>query len=290
MANLLKIVIEEAEKMPTNTRTSTTCCDMKEEEEETYDNFDPTKDQYEWSAMSGDWRVEWDPDESSTTEFTILPKINSSPELPELEKNIKQQQQNTPTQQPSKKSRSRLQLFSRNRNRIPNSSSTSSLSMSSSRMSGCCCRIVKCCSMSRVISCCHKFRFALDTIRFNLLVIILVVMNCLAISGEIITDYVERVIFESRVTDESLSEFKSTTVGAGLAFLEQFFKYASLSIFCLQALEMTAKLVVTPQRFTHFLEFFDLVIVFFTFVLNVYLLNKSEHHVHSVTGLIILLR
>lgn len=234
------------------------------EKEEIYDNFDPSKDRYEWSPMCENWQVEWDSKvESWTTELASPLNLKaSSSDILKFDL----------FQKPIKKTRKLNLIFNEKNNKKKG-------------------LFFKCQTLKHANSIIKKkLKFLVNSIRFHLVVILLIIMNCLAISGEVITDYIERVFYYTRMTNESLSEFKSTTIGTALSLFEQLFKYLSLTILFIQVLEIGLKLAFSPRIFAQLLELSDLLLVFCTFALNFYLFNKSDHHVHSVTGLIIILR
>lgn len=151
-------------------------------------------------------------------------------------------------------------------------------------------KFIKCFKRLKCLS--NMVKNVINSIKFNVVVIILVVLDCFAIAGEVIFDYIERVFYESRLAeDETRSEFESTTIGAMFGSLKSFFKYSNMVILAVLCLEIFIKIVFSPKRITRLIELFDFSVVIFTFGINLYLFNKNDSkNVHSVIGLIILLR
>lgn len=215
--------------------------------EETYDNFDPSKDHYEWSDF---YLKELDNEEEAMVDSSV-PTTNLNGFTPSFNKF------EIDKEKPKLQPRRDWGLFLR-----------------------------KNCKLSRIR---NLIRAVLNSYNFTIIIIVFVVVNCLSIGGELITDYIRDVVYESKMEEETKNDFDSTTIGAFFIILEDFFKYTSLAILGLFVVEIVIKFIFVTKKFSKFNQLFDSFIVFIAFFLNLFLLNK-KNHIHSVTGLITLIR
>lgn len=144
---------------------------------------------------------------------------------------------------------------------------------------------------------------------FHVSVIVLVIIDCFVLTAELIIDHlndtlndsIEHHAVKSNTThlttlmprhhhDDDESELRGFGAwGPFFHILEEFFKWTSMIILTIFVVEIILKLIFIPRTFLKILEVFDAFIVVTSFLLNLYLFNK-KHHIHSITGLITLLR
>lgn len=151
---------------------------------------------------------------------------------------------------------------------------------------------------------------------FHTSVVILVIIDCAVLTAELIIDHISDTLKESQNKSKTSaisnihhhSDSNNTTdvakyldihhddhasgFGSWAPFfhtLEEIFKYTSLVILTIFVIEIILKLIFIPKTFKKPLEIFDAFIVVISFGLNLYLFNK-KHHIHSITGIITMLR
>ncbi len=170
-------------------------------------------------------------------------------------------------------------------------------------------------------------RDTLNSPKFHLFIITLVVLDCFFVAGELIIDYIEIHISkthpnlhrsdlslftanqhdmdemyenDTRISDNlslkknnasllNFNKHKEWSMLKTLKVLEKICKYSSFTILSIFVVDILVKLVVEPGKFLKVFELFDAIVVFCGFFLNLYLL-KSNVVIHSLSGLITVLR
>lgn len=251
------------------------------EDEETYDNFDPSKDKYEW-RHGGNELVRFVNDRDAE-EVTIMDEDQQSPSplgrffIPHDEKG---------------KSASPGRRFKFSKIKTSN---TMEFELEN-RLRNAERSLVK------------RLRALLQSHKFHVFVIVMVVIDCVSISAELLIDYFDLVtsdhgdkMNENALTTESIdSDFdvvsSTKPISTHVVFvrtlfdvLENFFKYVSLLVSTVFLFEIILKLALMPKQFLKFMEIFDAIVVIAGFTVNILLLNK-KHSIHSISGLITALR
>lgn len=145
----------------------------------------------------------------------------------------------------------------------------------------------------------RQMKLVLNSREFHISVIVLVIIDCFGLTAELIIDHLNDVLLDmnskktSNLTDHHHDIHREPS-GFGpwapyFHFLEDIFKYTSLVILSIFLVEIALKLLFTPLNFCKILEVFDALVIIVSFSLNLYLLNK-KHHIHSITGLITMMR
>lgn len=146
--------------------------------------------------------------------------------------------------------------------------------------------------------------------KFHVSVVVLVIVDCFVLIAELVIDHLEDALNESIGYHATKSvnhlgnhtspismvsshiEHKQTGFGAWGPFfhmLEELFKFTSFTILSIFMVEIILKLIFIPRTFCKVLEIFDAFIVVSSFTLKILLFHR-EHRLHSITGLITLLR
>lgn len=150
--------------------------------------------------------------------------------------------------------------------------------------------------------------------RYQWLIIFLVGLDCFCIGIELLIEFIELSLIKQeyyftkehffqdliKLNDTYIMLNTSSTffhlisetskLHKTLFYLENFFKYLGTSILGLFIIEFVIKAIFIPMNFfIKIWEFIDAVIVLFSFTVNIYLF-KRNHAVHSIIGLITLLR
>ena len=140
----------------------------------------------------------------------------------------------------------------------------------------------------------------LESHTFHIIVIVLVVLDCLFVAGELFIDYIElhyanahkqksiSLIQQNHQNNSTSHHFEGKWSGM-LNVLEITCKYGSFSILSLFVAEITFKFMIAPKSFLKVLEIFDAIVVFSGFSLNLYLLSSGVV-IHSLTGILTVLR
>ena len=105
----------------------------------------------------------------------------------------------------------------------------------------------------------------------------------------VVNDYPFHFALESKTEDENNNYEFDKSVYSVLECIERMCKYGSLVILTIFAIEMMIKIFYVSTVFKNFLEILDIFIVNISFGLNILLLYKRSE-IHSITGLIIILR
>lgn len=162
-----------------------------------------------------------------------------------------------------------------------------------------------------------KMKKVLNSHKFHTVVLILIVLDCFFVTAELVIDHINEFLRDAKAdllkncpknttehavehttehATEHSSDYEDEQLESGfgrwgpyLHVLEETFKYMSLAILCLFIIEIIIKLIFTPKSFLKILEIFDVFVILVSFSLNIYLFNK-KHHIHSITGLITMLR
>ena len=146
---------------------------------------------------------------------------------------------------------------------------------------------------------------------FHYAIIVLVVLDCLFVIGELIIDYIEihlskthnesdKSIFLVNQTDAShkneTDHFTnashhehSNKLALGLKILELICKYGSFTILLIFVIEILLKATLVPRSFCKFFEIFDAFVVLVSFSMNLYLLIVGVS-IHALGGLLTILR
>lgn len=208
---------------------------------ETYDNFDPDKDKYEWSQFVV----------SSNSTYDLTSNND------ELDKKMILSRNNSKT------------------NTTKNSNNSSS-------------------------SCLTKIRDMFNSNCFHGYIIVLIIIECLCIGGELSINYIrykieqnhERHIKDynsyrsliSSFTDQSLLSINSI-----LFLIENIFKLINIFILVLFAIEIVFKFIFTPRNCCKLTELLDIFIIIGSLSINL-ILFFMNHQIHSLAGLITTIR
>jgi hypothetical protein len=162
----------------------------------------------------------------------------------------------------------------------------------------------------------------LSSNKFQIMIVVLVIIDCLFVAGELIlesihssphdkrtviktSDIIKWCLNNNRSSESSpKNEFyildHSSSGGSGgdsvdhdphyvLTFFETLFKYGSFGILSLFIVEILAKLIFSPGKFLHLLEVFDSIIISVSFGLNLFLFI-TQKDLYIFTGIITILR
>lgn len=161
----------------------------------------------------------------------------------------------------------------------------------------------------------HTIKEILNSRAFHIIIIVLVVLDCLFVCGELLIDYLEiyltssnhhtdnKKFLEHMPADFYSLDQNSTTNHTNsvsehylnhnllefLKVLENIFKYGSITILGIFIIEIVLKIIFAPKNFCKPLEIFDAIIVIIGFTLNIVLLHLHVV-IHSLSGIITVLR
>jgi hypothetical protein len=171
-------------------------------------------------------------------------------------------------------------------------------------------------------SCVGKTQKFLLSHEFQISVVVLVVIDCLCVAGELIIESIQNAIekhhaihgrkshsssLTSNKTESILNHtsgfvgHEETVISPGghhihhdnmhpvLFVLEEIFKYASFVILCVFIVEIILRLIFVPRVFAHILELLDTCVILISFSLNLFLVI-TERDFYIFTGIITILR
>ncbi|CAF0829910.1 unnamed protein product [Brachionus calyciflorus] len=138
----------------------------------------------------------------------------------------------------------------------------------------------------REITCFQKLKKKINSNKFQIVIILFVFINFGLNILELIFSYLE--IFVSENFESKDENFKKSILIV-LKNLNNFTKIASIIIQILFVFEIFFKFVLMFGNFKKFFEKCDIFIVLTAFGLNC-LLIKSKYHIHTISGLVLLLR
>jgi hypothetical protein len=150
----------------------------------------------------------------------------------------------------------------------------------------------------------HKIRSFLNSHQVHIAIIVLVIIDCLCVSFELLIYEYEKIT-NPKIDCPNSSTFKehlNKTSGEHhelnhshnfhlfLEVIEEILKYTSLTILSIFVLEILLKLILMPNIFVKSKwEIPDAIVVLLSFSLNIFLLFK-QNEMESIAGLIALLR
>ena len=174
--------------------------------------------------------------------------------------------------------------------------------------------------------CYKKMGTLLESHTFHIVIIVLIVIDCMCVLGEIFIDYIDIVVNTVPKTMQHSSEisqnhnhnhneielktnnhsslssssshqhqhgehrFLHPSIHEAFELMEEFFKYLSLIILTLFMIELVLKLTFIPRIFLkHKLEIMDAFVVVISFVVAISLV-RVKHVIHSFSGLLTILR
>ncbi|CAF0817160.1 unnamed protein product [Brachionus calyciflorus] len=143
--------------------------------------------------------------------------------------------------------------------------------------------------------------------KLHIIVILLVILDCLCISLELILDLIISINNDSRENFARYEQAFNSTIRKKsnyfdlvhsldaksisiLISVEHVLKFLSLSILCFFVIEIILKLIFTPREvFKSIWGILDAIVVFVSFFLDILLL-RNKQLLHTVTGLLTLFR
>ena len=162
-----------------------------------------------------------------------------------------------------------------------------------------------------------KMRQILHSHRFHIVILILVLIDCCLVAGELIIDYIEIHMAKdhnaSKGDDKSFLLTKQSDLDQAyknatdhhhdnhgdshhnsgfakfLKVLELICKYGSFSILTFFVLEIIVKFIITPKNFCVCFEVFDAVVVIVSWSVNLFLLIAGVA-IHALSGLLVIFR
>jgi hypothetical protein len=158
----------------------------------------------------------------------------------------------------------------------------------------------------------EKVRNILNSHRFHTIIIILVVVDCCLVAGELIIDWIEIHLEKESVNDDrkflqtkkshldtayrNLTDAHShhddthkSGVAQFLKTLELICKYGSFSILSFFIIEIAIKAVVMPKNCCKFFEVFDAFVVIVSWSMNLFLMIVGVA-IHALSGLMTIFR
>lgn len=152
------------------------------------------------------------------------------------------------------------------------------------------------------LSCLKKFRNMLKSNCMNAIIIVLVVFECLSVAGEISIDYIDLRLTENyhkyKLNQTILQldllkynlDLSEYDYHSYLLLVQHIFKFICIIIQFIFVIEILVKFIFIPKIFfCKLIELLDAIIVFSTVSLNLYLFYQ-RHYIHSITGILLILR